>query len=182
MHNPYTNIDALIQANASAEALAEAVVRKHYSRVYRLCLTIVAEPDEAADAAQEAFIAALADIERYEPGTSFRAWLSRIAVNKCYTLLRQRKRRQAINEALRWFRVDTHSSRAGRPAEGSSDMGDELQDAVKDLGPKHETVIRLRYMQGLPIQKIAEILGVPEGTVHSRIHYAIRRLRRMLRD
>jgi RNA polymerase sigma factor (sigma-70 family) len=182
MTNPHSSVDALILADASEETLAEAVVHKHYRRIYRLSLSILSDPDDAADAAQNALIAALADIERYEPGTNFRAWLSRIAVYKCYALLRRRKRHRALQKALEFVRGGTDAICTERARGLSSVTGEDLWQAVEGLGAKHETVVRLRYMQGLPIREIAEILGVPEGTVHSRLHYAIRKLRRAINE
>lgn len=183
MTNPSSNIDSLIlQGEAGTQSFAEAVVREYYDSIYRLCLAIVSDHADANDAAQEAFIAALADIERYQPDTNFKGWLSTIAVNKCYGVLRRHKRQQAIRDALRFIREPTHHThRRGTPG-SSSGFGDDLQSAISSLSAKHEMVIRLRYVHGLSIREMASVLGVREGTVHSRLHYAMRNLRKHMTE
>jgi RNA polymerase sigma-70 factor (ECF subfamily) len=183
MQDPEPDIDALLlRGEGGTQAFAEVVLATYHSRVYRLCLSIVSDPADASDAAQEAFIDALSRIGRYRPGTNFRAWLSKIAVHKCYGLLRRRQRRRLIQHALERIHL-THGGARGKVNKGQpSCYGDDLEEAIDALTAKQQVVIHLRYTRGLPIKQIAGLLGVPEGTVHSRLHYAIHNLRKSLRD
>lgn len=170
----------LQQENYSQEDLAKALLQAYFATVHHIAYSILRNVEEADDIAQETFIKALHTIHRYRPGTSLKSWLSTIAVNLCRDRLRRRQARQRWHNAWRWLedRRPPHPSPEAQTIR--SEMDDELWRAVDQLGEKHSVPIILRYVHGMKAAEIAEILGVSEGTVYSRLHYACRKLENQL--
>ena len=170
----------LQRGQAGERQFAEALVRQYYDDVCRLARAILGDEQDAQDAAQETFIDALLYIERFQPGTNLRAWLGRIAVHKCQTVLRKRKTRQALQGALQ----AVHSLFARPPSIMDTVLQNEANtnvwEAVNRLDEKHRLPVILYYIYDLPVQEIAGLLKVRQGTVHSRLHYALRKLRGIL--
>lgn len=171
--------ELLLSDNLDVSALAEAAYRDNHANVYALCLSILHESEDAHDAMQDAFIDALANIDRYEPRTNFRAWLLRIAVSKCYSILRRHSIQRRVQDAIGLLMPGNSTAVTERMS--LIDLALDLRSAIDHLSPKHQIVIALRYGQGLSIYEIATLLGISEGTVHSRLHYATRNLRRLVR-
>ncbi|MEZ4771233.1 MAG: RNA polymerase sigma factor [Caldilineales bacterium] len=172
--------ELLRKGRYSQEQLATALMDAHFATIHHIAYSILRSIEEADDVAQETFIVALRSIGRYRPGTSLRAWLSSIAVNQCRDRLRRRQARQRWHQA--WHRLHL-----GQPPEPSPEVhavrgeaNAELWHAVEQLGEKHSVPIVLRYVHDMKAAEIAEILGVSEGTVYSRLHYACRKLERRL--
>jgi RNA polymerase sigma-70 factor (ECF subfamily) len=181
------DIDHLLQhGKASQATLMELMLSQHYASIYRLCLALISEggsADAAADAddaAQETFIDALACIERYEPGTNLRAWLAKIAIHKCQGLLRKRRTRQTLQSALTG--VYSLFSRAENVAQQAArrETRGQLWQAVEGLHEKQRIPVILFYVYDYSIAEIAEALDLPTGTVCSRLHYGIEKLRKQL--
>jgi len=157
------------------EALARRI-EQQVDRGYRLARAILADEREAEDAVQDACLTAwqkagsLRDEERFEP------WFERILVNGCRDRLRRRQRSRVRTIALQaaW----TGEGTAADPAELGIDPA--LDAAFDRLDPDHRLVILLRFWQDLALDEIASRLGLPEGTVKSRLHYALRTLRTTL--
>jgi RNA polymerase sigma-70 factor (ECF subfamily) len=179
----HSSIDLmLLQEQADSPAFADEVVRKYHDYIYRLSLSILNDPADASDATQEALIDALFHIDRYRIGTNFRAWLSRIAVNKCYAILRKQKLQRKVRDAIRFKFLKDSSPANVLDTISENEKVRQLNLAIENLSSKHRVAIVLRYVHELSIKEIAEILGVREGTIHSRLHYAIRNLQKMMED
>jgi len=101
--------------------------------------------------------------------------LSTIAVNKCRDLLRKQKTRQKFASAWQTVRLLGQSPTPEAIAE-QSDTQTELWTAVNNLNDKHRFPILLRYVHNLSIREIAQVLEVKEGTIHSRLHNACKKL------
>ena len=166
----------LQQRTYSQEELAESLLDTYFATVHHVAYSILRNVEEADDIAQETFIKALRTIHQYRPGTNLKSWLSTIAVNLCRDRLRRRQARQKWHNAWHWLedRRPPHPSPEIQTIRG--EMGNELWRAVDQLGEKHSIPIMLRYVHGMKAAEIAEILGVSEGTVYSRLHYACRKL------
>lgn len=147
------------------------LVAEHYAPVYRFCARRIG-PNAAEDAAQETFVSAQRSISRYAGSSSFGTWLFGIANNVCRTLSRRRK--LEINTMRAW-------SEASAP-EGESTLVDRevLRRALGKLSDEHREVVLMHEVEGLAYGEIAEVLGVPVGTVKSRLHHAFLHLRRHL--
>lgn len=154
----------------------EQLVRLYYPYIVRLVQSIVHDAGEAEDIAQETFIAALLTIDNATENVNYKSWLSKIAVNKARDLLRRRKVR------ARWQQLwGGHTD--GRMPEDIAARNETVQQlwrAVESLNEKHRLPIVLRFGHNLPIRQIAELLGIKEGTVNSRLHNAQKQLARLL--
>lgn len=157
------------------DALARRI-EQSIDRGYRLARAILADDREAEDALQDACLAAwrrgdsLRDLDRFQP------WFERILINGCRDRLRGRQRQRVRTIALQAaWRADGE----GLAFDPASPDG-ELDQAFDRLDPDHRIVVLLRYWQDLTVEDIAERLGVPAGTVKSRLHYALRTMRTTL--
>ncbi|MFC2031743.1 RNA polymerase sigma factor [Chloroflexota bacterium] len=171
--------ETLIRRCRRGDNLAiEALVRRYQNYVYRLCYLVMRTEQDAEDMTQETFIRACRALPRFEirEGTSFEAWLYRIAVNCC----RSRMRRK-------WYQVLPWPDPAPRLVAEPEAQPDrvlergerrnEILDVVHSLGEKHRIVVILRYYAGLSNEEIARALNIPSGTVRSRLHTARKRLK-----
>ena len=132
---------------------------------------ILRDLDLAQDATQQALIATWQDLPRLSDPSRFEAWSYRLLVRICYAEGR-RKRRQAEN--LRLLPVSPES--ADDSADSVIDR-EELEAGFRRLSIDHRTVLVLHHFLDLPLDRVAEILGIPVGTAHSRLHNAMRGLR-----
>lgn len=157
------------------------LVEAYQDQVYALCVRMLSSPDAGEDAAQDTFLAAFKNIGRYRGG-SFRAWLLRIAANACYDALRRRKRRPAASlDAL----LDDPDDPLMLPDGGESpedravrrDLARAIQAGMDTLPREERLAVTLRDVQDLTYEEIAQVMGVPLGTVKSRIARGRARLR-----
>ena len=167
-------------AASSAPADADAGRREAFERLtaaelsasYQLATRILGNRGDAEDAVNEAVLRAWNSFDRLRDPDRFRPWLTRIVVNVCRNDLRHRRVLQI--EPLGEY---------DRPAEDSLEGGllrDGLARALDCLGPDQRVVVVLRYWNGLAVDEIARVLGVPSGTVKWRLYAANRRLRKEL--
>lgn len=139
--------------------------RRHATAVYRLCLGVTTSEADAADAVQEAWLRALRGLDRFRWGSTFRTWLSGIALNCCRELLRRRG-----DEA-----PETGPElRAVGPPEPTRDA----LRALRSLPEGARTVLLLHGLFGYTHGEIAELLAVEPGTSKSQLSYARQRIRR----
>jgi RNA polymerase sigma-70 factor (ECF subfamily) len=152
------------------------LVEEYFPAVIRLCVSILDDEDDAQDAAQETFIAACMQIEAFRGESSLKTWLFAIAINTCRGALRKRRRRHVVATVLGG--LQKIFGQAGSPEETAThaDQTRRLWTAVDELDEKHRLPIVLHYVHDLTASEIAAILGVQEGTIHSRLHYARKRL------
>lgn len=144
---------------------------------YRLAAVILLDRLEAEDAVHDAAVVAWREFGRLRERDRFEAWFTRILVNGCRDRLRQRRRRPPI---VRIPTADDPADAGGlthAEALGAVHDRDLLGRAFADLDPDHAVVVVLRFYADLTVPDIATRLGIPEGTVKSRLHHALRRLR-----
>ncbi|MFO7662156.1 MAG: RNA polymerase sigma factor [Chloroflexota bacterium] len=173
----------LLAAETDRQLLAESLLDHYYAGIHRLALSILQDRAEADDVAQDTFITALRRIDSYAPGTNMRAWLSTIAVN----LSRDRLRRQKIRRKWRELfssklQESPHQSRDLEARHIRREANTFLWQTVNELNEKHRLPIILRYGNGFSPREIADVLQIAEGTVHSRLHNASKKLATALVD
>jgi RNA polymerase sigma-70 factor, ECF subfamily len=156
----------------SSEAL-EILFRRHWSGAYRAAWVVVRDAGVAEDIAQEAFIAAVRALDRFDRRRPFAPWLHRIVVNRAIDAARSRALRHEVDAA------DAEDTAADPPLEP---LSDELTAALAELGPEHRAVIALRYLLEYTPGEIARLLELPRGTVNSRLRRALDRLATLLGD
>lgn len=149
------------------EALVHASARRLYLTAYR----IVRDADQAEDAVQQTLVAIWRELPSLRDPDRFESWTYRLVVRFC--LAESRRRRRA---GIRQIPVDELFP-SGTDDIGDADLRDQLERALHALSIEHRTVVVLHHYVGLPLGEIAEILGVPYGTVGSRMHHAMRALR-----
>ena len=174
--------EALIRRCQRGDALAiEVLVRRYQNYVYRLCTLVMRNEQDAEDMTQETFIRAFRALPRFEirQGVSFEAWLYRIAVNACRSRMR-RKWYQVLPwpEPAPQMVAEPEAQPEHKLIRG--EQRDQILDAIDCLGEKHRLVVILRYYAGLTNEEIARALGIPSGTVRSRLHIARQKLRDLL--
>jgi RNA polymerase sigma-70 factor (ECF subfamily) len=156
----------------------ERIVRERMDGVYRLSLAIAGEHADAADAAQETFLAAWRQLSRLRDVERFDAWLTRIAVNAARMTIRARGRRR-VREIPADELVRSAGDMSIEPA-GRADV--ELLSAALDRLPVDQrALLALHYFEDRPLADIAETLGIPVGTVKSRLYAARQALNRALK-
>jgi RNA polymerase sigma-70 factor (ECF subfamily) len=161
---------ALIRAaqRGSSDALEE-LFRRHWRRAHRAAYLVVHDATAAEDIAQESFLAAIRALDRFDRRRPFGPWLHRIAVNRAIDFARARALRGEQRLA-----AQAHE-RAETPVRDG--ISDELLAALAALDPEHRAVIVLRYVLEYTPGEIAKVLGLPRGTVNSRLRRGLDRLR-----
>jgi len=163
------------------------LVRLFEGRVYNLCYRMLGDPDSAADAAQDAFLAAFRNLRSFRGG-SFRSWMLRIATNTCYDVLRVRKRRPSVSLDLEADdETDSSPLQIADTAESPDDFAQRrelaaaIQDGLTALPDEQRIVLILSDIQGLAYEEIAQITNSNLGTVKSRLSRGRARLREVLK-
>jgi RNA polymerase sigma-70 factor, ECF subfamily len=152
----------------STEALEE-LFRREWPRAYRAAYLVVHDAAAAEDIAQEAFLAAVRAIERFDRRRPFGPWMHRIVVNRAIDLTRARALRREVDAAA----ADSAEAPPDPPAAPFS--GDVLA-ALRELSPEHRAVVALRFLFDYTPGEIARALDMPRGTVNSRLRRALDRL------
>jgi RNA polymerase sigma-70 factor (ECF subfamily) len=141
------------------------LMRAHQDRVFAICLRMLRDREAALDATQDTFITVFRKVDRFSGHSAFSTWLYRVAVNTCYDQARRRGRQAA--EPL---------PEDGGPADDrtaasldSAELRPDLEAALAALPAEFRAAVVLCDAEGLALQTVAEILGVPVGTVKSRV-------------
>ena len=162
----------------------EALVQQYQAQVYRLCYRMTGNAEDAADLTQESFLKAWRSLNSFQFNASFSTWLYRLASNACLDFLRAAKRRAVLpltlgdddGEELTLDLPDNQPT----PEEAAirSEEQVRLAEAMAQLEPEHRHILTLRVVNELSYAEIAEILGIREGTVKSRLSRARDSLRK----
>lgn len=149
-----------------------SIAREHYDAVFRFCARRVG-PDRAADAAQDTFVTAQRVLKKFRGESSVSTWLMGIAQNECRRIYRK--------ERLTPVMLDIDLSHASiESSEQAIVDRQSLNEAMARLSAEHREVVVLHELDGLTYEEAAVVLGVPVGTVKSRLHHAFLNLRRSL--
>lgn len=153
--------------------------------IQRLCQRMTSDPHRAEDLTQMAFTRVFTRRAEWEPTGKFSTLLWRVALNLCHDEARQRQRRQefSLDALAEGDGNETHFA-AEEPAPDahaeSQERGEHVRRAVAELTPHYREVVVLRHYEGLKFREIADVLGIPEGTVKSRMAEALAQLNRNL--
>lgn len=151
-----------------ANAFTE-LVKRHERRVYGLCLRILSDRDDAADATQDALLMVVRKLGQFRGEAAFTTWLHRVTVNVCYDHLRKAQRRPV----LRRIDEDQPEPEAGPPIPDHADgvsLAQDLTAALALVPEDFRIALVLADVQDLPYEEISRVLDVPVGTVKSRVH------------
>ena len=146
------------------------LVERHRDRVYRVCLRVTGDAEDALDASQEAFLSALRHLDRFRGDAAFTTWIHRIAVNASYDRMRARARAPMLHA------VGDDDAPRLEPGPPVPDHADAVTDAADVAGAlaavpeEFRAALVLADVEDLPYDEISAILEVPIGTVKSRVH------------
>jgi len=155
------------EAQGGSSDAVEELFRRHWRRAHRAAYLVVGDATAAEDIAQEAFVAAVRALDRFDRGRPFGPWLHRITVNRAIDFARARSLR--AEQAL--------TSATDREGPARDAISDDLIAALAGLDPEHRAVVVLRYVLEYTPGEIASMLELPRGTVNSRLRRGLDRLR-----
>jgi RNA polymerase sigma-70 factor, ECF subfamily len=161
------------QARGGSADAIEALVRRHWESAHRAAYLIVHDAQAAEDIAQEAMLAAVRSIDAFDRRRPFRPWLHRIVVNRSLDWLRARARRPEVSVELAGPALGV----ADAPSEA---LSDDLMRALAALDPDERALIVMRHLLGYRSPELARMLGLPAGTVRTRLARALTRVRDQL--
>ena len=147
------------------EAFAQ-LIRKYSPDAYRTAFMVLHDHNEVEDVVQESFLTCYRKIKSFRMESSFKTWLYRIVVSRCYDRLRKLNRESNVMN-----KVSLNLNN------GNSDINEiesrlDLREVILGLKPEHRLVLTLYYGMDFGVQKVADIMGVPAGTVKSRLNTA----------
>jgi RNA polymerase sigma-70 factor, ECF subfamily len=171
-------------ARAGSLSNFEALFREHWPRAHRAAYLIVHDAAAAEDIAQEAFLSAIRAIDRFDRRRPFGPWLNRIVVNRAIDWARARALRREAGAATagdaslldRPREPREAAERAATASTGANPYSDDVVAALAALSPEHRAVVVLRYLLEYTPGEIAGLLGIPRGTVNSRLRRALDQL------
>ncbi|MHC4403454.1 MAG: RNA polymerase sigma factor [Planctomycetota bacterium] len=172
--------DLVVRARTDRQAFGQLYDR-YYPTVFRYCLRRLFVRAAAEDVTSEVFLRVAAHIGRFEGTTEddFRRWIYRIATNEVNAHLRRTKRRKRLWDAA------ARAKALPAPVDHSADGLDALDwptvyQAILSLKPREQSIIALRFFEGMPYEQIAVVLGQRPGTVRVALSRALEKVRRRL--
>lgn len=167
--------DSLIRLAHQGDAAAwELMVRDHQQAVFRLAYLLLRNADDAEDIAQDTFIRAFRSLHTFDPARPLRPWLLQIAANLARN--RQRSLRRYLAALGRWLSSEP-AAISGSDRSGDQWEADQLWQAIGQLRTQDREILYLRYFLDLTEHEMSNTLQIAPGTVKSRLHRAIQRLR-----
>lgn len=164
----------VIRAQGGDRRAFEALAAAAYPRLQRAALGVMRDSQAAEDATQQALIAVWRYLPRLRDPLRFEGWSYRLLVRACYAEAKQRP--QWLSQSA----IEGPGEPSGRDDTSTVLQRDQLARGFARLSVEHRTVIVLRHMLDLPQEQVAEALGIPVGTVGSRLSRALRALRAAL--
>lgn len=144
----------------------EELVGQYERPVFNAAYRILGNPDDAADAAQVAFMKAFEHLGQYDPKYKFFSWIYRIAVNESINQLKRGRNQQPLDD------TEMADTRGPEATVQAGDLSREIQDGLMGLKEDYRTVVVLRHFSECSYRQISEILQIPEKTVKSRLYSA----------
>lgn len=153
-----------------------ALVLRYQDRLFRALVCIVSDPEDAYDAAQDAFLNAYLSLHSFKGDSEFYTWLYRIAFNAAISQKRKKRPVVSLDQSRNGQTIPEPSDNSigVRPDERMEQSEDDAQlhEAIQRLSAEHRSVLVLKDIDGMKYEEIAEFLKVPIGTVRSRLHRA----------
>ena len=168
-------------AQQGDRAAFDALVQSYQELAFRAAYLIVRDEDDAADVAQDAFVRAYRSLGAFDVSRRFRPWLLRIVTNVALNSARSSGRRDAATERLARGAGTGKDQRPDAAVE-AAEHSERVWAAIADLPDDDQRLIYLRYFLETSEAEAAESIGRPVGTVKSRLHRALQRLRRVIED
>ena len=186
MPAPASDADTLAQDAAHLAAVSrgdtralEALFLKYQSSVFQTALGVTHDPHIAEEVMQDTFFRLYRYADRLDGSLPLAPWLYRVSINLCYNRLKSlRAWTDSFHELAE--RLFSPSSTSPEHSAERNELQELVQSALRELDTKHRVVLVLYYLHDYSVQEIADITGVPDGTVKSRLFHARKLLRRRL--
>ena len=162
------DIVELLHAGA-VEVAFERLVGRYERKVYRLCCSLLRDPDQAQDAAQESLVRVWKALSRYDQRASLSTWIYTITRNRCLTAIERRRDLDSLTDPAVEHEVD--AAQAVEP-EGARDHVAVLRELVEALPERYRRALTLYYYEERSVGEVADMLGLPEGTIKTNLHRA----------
>ena len=177
--------EAVRRVQAGDTEAFEPLVEKYKRKVFRLAYQVLRDQEEALDVAQEAFVKAFRALPAFKGDSAFYTWLFRITMNVALDRKRQRATRAKSLGAEdvppeEWERTATSTDPDPEDVATGAERRERIRKGLDSLSEHHRAIIIFSDIEGLQYREIAEVLGIPMGTVMSRLHHARKRLREVL--
>ena len=156
----------------------QVLFARHHVRVYRFVLRLVSDPTLAEDLISEVFLDVWRQAGRFEARSAVSTWLLAIARFKALSALRKKPEAELSEEMAEAIEDISDTPEA---ALQKKDKGEVLRECLKKLSPEHREVIDLVYYHEKSVEEVAEVVGIPENTVKTRMFYARKRLSELLK-
>jgi RNA polymerase sigma-70 factor (ECF subfamily) len=182
--NQLTDEEVVGQVLAGQTALFEVLMRRHNERVYRAVRAILRDDREAEDVMQQAYVSAYVHLRQFNGHARFSTWLTRIAINEALARIRRSRRYEPLDEgsphAEAFMTSDADLDPERRAASG--ELRALLESAIDGLADGSREVFVLRQVEGMSTAEVADVLGVSEDVVKTRLSRARAALRRHLME
>jgi RNA polymerase sigma-70 factor (ECF subfamily) len=162
------DIVGLIRRGAHSEAF-ERLLERYERRLYRLCLSLLREPAQAEDAAQESFVRIWKALPGYDGRASLSTWCYTIARNRALTALQRRRDEATLSDAEVAAEAETTAAAAATDADDRAQL---LRALVAGLPERYRRTLTLFYYEERSVPEVAAMLGIPEGTVKTNLFRA----------
>ncbi len=178
--------DIILRAQSGDLSAFDQLFLAFKDDIYRLAYSVTHRPEDAEDITQNTFVRLFSAIHRFRPGEPFRPWLLGVAVREARGYLRRVQRWRRKFERVMTMLGRSERGHFSAPAPAVAIPPPDLEttqvvhEAVATLNPEQRAVVTLRYYFDLSLPEMSRVLGVPLGTVKSRLHHAQRRLREEL--
>ncbi|HUY58980.1 MAG TPA: RNA polymerase sigma factor [Solirubrobacteraceae bacterium] len=174
MRRPRSDRSLIAGTLAGAESDLELLFRRHWPRAYRAAFLIVHDHAAAEDIAQEALVAAIRRLDRFDRRRPFGPWLGAIVSNRAIDCVRARSSRREL--------VEANLEQGSPPSASVGPYSEEVVAALSALSPEQRTVVVMRYVLEYTPGEIARALELPRGTVNSRLRRGLDALESRLRE
>lgn len=173
-----TDAELISEALAGSSHAFDELLSRHQNMVFALCMRTLRHREHALDAMQDTFVTVFRKLDKFSGDSAFSTWLYRVTINTCYDQLRKTKRRKT--EPL-----PEHHDPADPSTQGEFDAAEvrpDIANALSRIPEDFRNAVLLADLQGLPLSDVAEIVGVPVGTIKSRVFRGRRLLADILRN
>ena len=176
-----TDAELVERFKSGERAVFEALFSKYQDMVFNIAWSISGDRELAEDITQEAFVKAYLGLSGFRGRSAFKTWLYRIAVNQSLRMRSRTVRRTEVEHQMEDMDLPSEEKAPDEAAE-TSEKERRVREAIAELPEAQRAAVTLRYLEGLELAEVAEVLGTPLGTVKSRIHHALKRISYLLRD